>query len=115
MSSGKSDKGLGLTVKKENFSEWFSQICSESGAQLADIRYGVQGCIVHRPWAMKILRRIYEAFEEEVEADGHEPYLFPTLIPEEYLKKEAEHAGFTDRPHRDSRNRSGDSASPLLD
>lgn len=89
------DAKVGLTVKKENFSEWFSQICSETGAQLADIRYGVQGCVVHRPWAMRILRKIYSEFENEVEADSHEPYLFPTFIPEEFLMTEKEHAGFT--------------------
>ncbi len=89
-------KTLGITVKKsENFSEWFTQVCSESGAQLADVRYGVQGFIVHRPWAMRILRKMYEEFEREVEADGHEPYLFPTVIPEENLLTEKEHAGFT--------------------
>lgn len=89
------EKHIGLTVRKEeNFSEWFSQICSEQGADLADLRYGVQGFIVHKPWAFKILRKIYAMFEKVVEADGHEPFLFPTVIPEENLMKEKEHAGF---------------------
>lgn len=90
------DKKRGITVKKdENFSEWFTQICAETGAQLVDIRYGIQGFIVHRPWAMRIARSIYRAFEDAVEADGHEPHLFPTVIPKENLEKEEEHAGFT--------------------
>ena len=90
------EKKIGITVKKEeNFSEWFTQICSERGAQLADLRYNVQGFIVHRPWAMRILRKIYSMFEKEVEADCHEPVLFPTVIREENLNKEAQHAGFT--------------------
>jgi len=88
-------ESAGLKVKKsENFSEWFTQICLENGAQLVDIRYNVQGFIVHRPWGFKILRRIYELFEKAVEEDSHEPYLFPNVIPEENLQKEAEHAGF---------------------
>ncbi len=92
----RADTKPGLTAKKsENFSEWFSQVCSESGAKLADIRYGVQGTVVHRPWAMRILRKIYDMLEGAVEADGHEPYLFPTFIPEENLQREKEHAGFT--------------------
>ncbi len=87
---------LGITVKKsEDFSEWFTQVCSEQGAKLADIRYGVQGHIVHRPWAMRITNKIYSMFEEEVENDSHEPVLFPTVIPEKNLMKEKEHAGFT--------------------
>lgn len=89
------EKEIGISVKKdENFSEWFTQVCSERGAKLADIRYGVQGFIVHRPWAFRILRRIYELFEEKVEKDGHEPFLFPSVIKKENLTKEQEHAGF---------------------
>ena len=86
----------GITVKKaENFSEWYTQICGETGAQLVDLRYDVQGFLVHRPWSMQAFKKIYEFFEEEVEKDGHEPMLFPTIIPEEHLLKEKEHAGFT--------------------
>ena len=86
----------GITVKKnENFSEWFTQVCSEQGANLADIRYGVQGHIVHKPWAMRILNKIYSMLEEDVENDYHEPVLFPTVIPKKNLMKEKEHAGFT--------------------
>src|SRR3989344_1767866 len=83
----------GITVKKaDNFSEWFTQVTHK--AELADIRYNVQGFIVHLPWAMKIARKIYEFFESAVEADNHEPMLLPTVIAEENLKKEQEHAGF---------------------
>jgi len=60
-------------------------------AELVDVRYGVQGFIVHRPWAMRIIRQIYRLFEEELEKTGHEPVLFPLVIPEEYLEKEKEH------------------------
>ncbi|HII15836.1 MAG TPA: proline--tRNA ligase [Nanoarchaeota archaeon] len=86
----------GITASKEkDFSEWYTQVCTEQGAKLVDIRYNVQGFVVHRPWAFRILRKIYELYEKEVEADGHEPYLFPTVIPEENLLKEKEHAGFS--------------------
>ena len=83
----------GITVKKsKDFSEWFTQVVQK--AELVDIRYGVQGFVVHMPWAMKIACKIYEYLEEVVEEDGHEPILMPVVIPEENLKKEAEHAGF---------------------
>ncbi|MCF7871579.1 proline--tRNA ligase [Candidatus Woesearchaeota archaeon] len=91
----KQKKQIGITEKKtENFSEWFTQIVGPEGAELADVRYGVQGFIVHMPWGFKILRKIYEYLEEEFEKDGHEPYLFPTVIKKENLEREAEHAGF---------------------
>ncbi len=89
------DSKKGLTVKKdENFSEWYSQLCLEPGAQLADIRYGIQGFIVIRPLAFRIIRKIYDAFDQEIEKDGHHPFLFPTVIHEENLRKEKEHSGF---------------------
>jgi prolyl-tRNA synthetase len=84
----------GIQVKKsENFSEWFSEVISKS--DLVDIRFGLAGFIVHKPWAYKIIRKIYEYLEEEVENQGHEPYLFPRVVKESDLMKEEEHAGFT--------------------
>ncbi len=82
-----------ITVKKEeNFSEWYTQVVQK--AELADIRKGVQGFIVHMPWGFRILRKIYEYLEKEVEDDNHEPYLFPVVVKKENLEKEKEHAGF---------------------
>ncbi|MFX0097659.1 MAG: proline--tRNA ligase [Candidatus Hodarchaeota archaeon] len=80
---------LGMTVRKADFSEWFSEICQK--AELADLRYNIQGFIVHRPRAMKIIKRIYEFYERELEKTGHQPVLFPVVIPEENFLKEAEH------------------------
>ena len=85
-----SEKIIGITVKKkENFSEWFTQVITKAG--LADQRYNVQGFIVHMPWAMRIIREIYRLFEQELERTGHEPVLFPLVIPEENFEKEKEH------------------------
>ncbi len=84
----------GLTVKKtEDFSEWYTQIVQK--AELADIRFGIQGFIVHRPWGFFIIRKIYEYLEEEIENQNHLPFLFPIAVKEKDLKKEKEHAGFT--------------------
>lgn len=80
----------GITAKKsENFSEWFTQVVDK--ADLADTRYNVQGFIVHKPWSFRILRKITNMFEHELERDEHDPVLFPLVIPEENLKKEKEH------------------------
>ena len=88
------DTNLGISVKKnEDFSEWYTQVVQK--AELADIRFGIQGFIVHRPWGFFMLRKIYEYLEKEVEAQKHLPFLFPTVVKEENLTKEKEHAGFT--------------------
>ncbi len=76
--------------KETEFSEWYNTVIY--AADLADIRYNVQGFVVHKPWSMKALRRIYKLFENELERDGHEPTLFPTVIPEENFAIEKKHA-----------------------
>ncbi|MEM4133693.1 MAG: proline--tRNA ligase [Candidatus Micrarchaeia archaeon] len=76
--------------KDRNFSEWYNTVIY--AADLVDNRYNVQGFIVHKPWAMRIFKKLYALFEAELEKDGHEPTLFPTVIPEENFEIEKEHA-----------------------
>lgn len=83
-----------MKVKKENFSEWFTEVIKE--AKLADIRTGIKGFIVNMPWAVWIMKRMYALYEAELEKRGHQPAWFPALIPEELFMKEKKHVeGFT--------------------
>ncbi|MGB9758336.1 MAG: proline--tRNA ligase [Thermoproteota archaeon] len=75
--------------KKQNFREWYNEIIRK--AELIDDRYNVKGLIVYRPRAMKVIKEIYKLLESELEKKGHEPVLFPLLIPEENFQREAEH------------------------
>lgn len=80
--------------KKSNFSEWFTEIIQK--AKLADLRTGIKGFIVNMPWAVSVMKKMYGLYEAELERRGHRPAWFPSLIPEEFLKKEKEHVeGFT--------------------
>ncbi|MEM2175178.1 MAG: proline--tRNA ligase, partial [Candidatus Micrarchaeia archaeon] len=80
--------------KKENFSEWFTEIITSAG--LADLRTGIKGFIVNLPWAVATMKNMYKLYEEELEQRGHRPFWFPSVIPEKLLKKESEHVeGFT--------------------
>ncbi len=85
----------GITVsKKENFSEWYSQIVQK--AELGDLRYNIKGFLVFQPWSVLCMEKIYKYFEKALQERGHNPYFFPTLIPEENFKKEAGHVkGFS--------------------
>jgi len=71
------------------FSEWYTNILKD--AELVDLRYNVKGFLVVMPWAMKTIKLIYDAYEEELEKDGQMPTKFPVVIPESSLKKEEEH------------------------
>ena len=80
----------GITVKKdENFSEWYSEILSK--AEVTDIRYGVKGFVVIRPWGARMIDKMYRIYESALRATGHDPAIFPAVIPEENFDKEASH------------------------
>ncbi|MEK6923307.1 MAG: proline--tRNA ligase [Nanoarchaeota archaeon] len=81
--------------KAENFSEWYTEITGENGAKLVDMRYGVQGFVPHRPWAVRITRNFEALLETAVEKDNYDPILLPVLISEENIKKEKEHVQFS--------------------
>ncbi len=90
---GKEEK-IGMKYKRKNFSKWFSEVIAKT--ELADLRYKVKGFLVHRPWSVLAMKRMYEFYEKEMERFGHEPVWFPVVIPEENLKKEAKHVeGFS--------------------
>jgi len=84
----------GLSVKKENFSEWFSQVLEK--AELIDLRLDIKGFMVFRPLAAMTLENMFKLYEEELQKKGHKPTFMPLVIPEANLKKESSHVqGFT--------------------
>ncbi|MGC8969493.1 MAG: proline--tRNA ligase [Conexivisphaera sp.] len=85
-----------LPDKGEDLSSWYDEVLER--AELIDIRYGVKGFIVYRPNAMRIIKRIYSMFEEELERGGHMPMLLPLVIPMANFRRETEHVkGFEDQ------------------
>src|ERR687897_2068008 len=77
-----------LTKKIEDPSKWYLQLVRL--AKLAD--YGpVRGMFAIRPYGFAIWERIQADLDARFKATGHQNAYFPLLIPESYLKKEAEH------------------------
>jgi prolyl-tRNA synthetase len=74
---------------KNQPSEWYTEIIKQ--AELADIRYGVKGCLVFQPWSVEAMELMYDFMEKDLKKRGHKNYWYPTLIPESYFYKEAEH------------------------
>ncbi|MEM2741832.1 MAG: aminoacyl--tRNA ligase-related protein, partial [Nitrososphaeria archaeon] len=75
--------------KEKNFSEWYSLILER--AELVDIRYNVKGFVVYRPNLMRLINLIRDELERGLIETGHQPVLFPLVIPMSYLRKEEEH------------------------
>ena len=87
-------KEIGITVKKaDNFSEWYTQLVTK--AELADYA-AVKGFMVLRPYGYSLWERIKESLDRRLKETNHANAYFPLLIPESFLKKEAQHfKGFT--------------------
>ncbi len=76
-------------IDKSDFSRWYNEIMTT--ADLVDLRYDVKGFVVYKPWLMRMVKELYSAWEHELEERGHEPTLFPVVIPERNFEKEKDH------------------------
>ena len=75
--------------KTDNFSEWYSEILNK--AEVTDLRYGVKGFVVIRPWGARIIDKMYRIYESALRATGHDAAIFPAVIPEANFKRESSH------------------------
>ncbi len=82
-----------IPTKSRNFSEWYTAVVLR--AELADYA-PVRGCMVIRPYGYALWENMQALLDARFKATGHMNAYFPTLIPESFLKKEAEHVkGFS--------------------
>ncbi len=77
-----------ITARSENYSDWYVDIVVK--AKLADYS-PVKGCMVIRPRGYAIWERIQSNLDRMFKETGHTNAYFPLLIPESFIKKEAEH------------------------
>ena len=82
----------GVTPQGEDFSAWYNQLVAK--AQLAD-RGPVKGTMVIRPYGYRLWELLQSELDRRIKDTGHDNAYFPLLIPESYLRREADHvAGF---------------------
>jgi prolyl-tRNA synthetase len=82
-----------LTPQQEDFPRWYQDVVAK--AQLAE-NGPVRGTIVIRPWAYGIWELLQRSLDDRIKASGARNAYFPLLIPESYLRREAEHVeGFS--------------------
>jgi prolyl-tRNA synthetase len=79
---------LGVTPQSEDFSAWYNELVLK--AQLAD-RGPVRGTMIMRPYGYRIWELLQAELDTRIKATGHDNAYFPLFIPEENLRKEAEH------------------------
>src|SRR6476620_6102067 len=82
-----------LTSPSEDFPRWYQDVVAK--AEMAE-NGPVRGTMVIRPWGFAIWERIQAEMDSRIKAAGADNAYFPLFIPEEYLRKEAEHVeGFS--------------------
>ena len=83
----------GVTPQSEDFSKWYNDVVYK--ADLAS-QTEVRGCIIIRPYGYEIWEGIKNGLDRRFKETGHQNAYFPLLIPESYMKREAEHVeGFS--------------------
>ena len=82
-----------LTPQEVDFPRWYQDVVAK--AKLAE-NGPVRGTMVIRPWAYGIWELLQGALDDRIKASGARNAYFPLLIPESYLRREADHVeGFS--------------------
>jgi prolyl-tRNA synthetase len=82
-----------LTPQDQDFPRWYQEVIAK--AQLAE-NGPVRGTMVIRPWGYAIWERLQDAVDRRIKAAGASNAYFPLLIPEGFLRREADHVeGFS--------------------
>jgi prolyl-tRNA synthetase len=82
-----------ITPRAKDYSQWYIDVVLQS--RLADYA-PVKGCMVIRPRGYALWEKMRERLDAMFKETGHQNAYFPLLIPESFLRKEAEHVeGFS--------------------
>lgn len=83
-----------ITSRDKDFAAWYQDVVlSGDMAEPAEI---VKGCMVIKPNGYAVWELLQREFDDRFKATGHQNLYFPLLIPQSFLKKEAEHVeGFS--------------------
>ncbi len=82
-----------ITPRAQDYSQWYVDVVLQ--AQLADYS-PVKGCMVIRPRGYALWEKMQARLDAMFRETGHQNAYFPMLIPESFLRKEADHVeGFS--------------------
>ena len=83
-----------ITPRAQDFAAWYQDVVLQGDmAEPAEI---VKGCMVIKPNGYAVWEVLQRELDDRFKATGHQNVYFPLLIPQSFLKKEAEHVeGFS--------------------
>ena len=86
-----------ITKRSVDYSQWYLDVVLKG--ELADYA-PVKGCMVIKPNGYAVWENIQRNLDRMFKETGHVNAYFPLLIPESFLKKEAEHVKVSRRNAR---------------
>src|SRR5919106_6595671 len=88
------EKEARITPRKESYPDWYQDVIRHG--QLAEPAEIVKGCMVIKPNGYAIWEKIQAELDRRFKETGHRNAYFPLLIPESFIKREAQHVeGFS--------------------
>ena len=76
-----------ITPMEEDFSQWYTDVILKTDM----VDYApVKGCMVIKPYGYGVWEGIQRVADRRFKETGHKNAYFPLLIPESFLKKEAD-------------------------
>ncbi len=83
-----------ITPRGEDFAAWYQDVVLQG--DLAEPAEIVKGCMVIKPNGYAVWELLQRELDDRFKACGHRNMYFPLLIPQSFLRKEAEHVeGFS--------------------
>src|SRR5437879_4784105 len=83
-----------ITPREKDFASWYQDVVLTG--DLAEPAEIVKGCMVIKPNGYAVWEGLQGELDRRFKATGHQNIYLPLLIPQSFLKKEAEHvAGFS--------------------
>jgi len=78
-----------ITPRNRDFAQWYQDVVLQG--DMAEPAEVVKGCMVIKPNGYAVWEHLQRELDDRFKATGHQNAYFPLLIPQSFLKKEAEH------------------------
>jgi prolyl-tRNA synthetase len=78
-----------ITPRARDFAAWYQDVVLQG--DMAEPAEVVKGCMVIKPNGYAVWERLQSELDRRFKATGHRNVYFPLLIPESFLRREAEH------------------------
>jgi len=80
---------MSITPRSQDFAAWYQDVVLQG--DMAEPAEVVKGCMVIKPNGYAVWELLQAELDRRFKATGHKNVYFPLLIPESFLRREAEH------------------------